>query len=110
VRLQEINGSKGDLVLTAPIGQVQLTDLTLEGGRGEDKMVSEMVIPSSSSYYELGKSLAIGGLGSTGRLYAQFAKDIREGTKLTPDFAHALAHHQLLDAIKHLHVQEWHRN
>lgn len=94
----EINGSKGDLVLTAPIGQVQLTDLKLEGGRGEDTTVSEMVIPSS--YYELGKNVAIGGLGGTGRLYAQFAKDISEGTNLTPDFAHALAHHQFLDAIE----------
>ena len=47
----EINGSKGDLILTAPIGQVQLTDLKLEGGRGEDTTVSEMAIPSS--YYEL---------------------------------------------------------
>ena len=59
--------------------------------------------------HELGKSLAIGGLGSTGRLYAQFAKDIREGTKLTPDFAHALVTISF-DAIEHLHVQEWHRN
>ena len=42
----EINGSKGDLVLTAPIGQVELTDLKLEGGRGEDTIVSEMAIPS----------------------------------------------------------------
>lgn len=36
----------------------------------------------------------------TRRLYAQFAKDIREGTNLTPDFAHDPAHHQLLDAIE----------
>jgi predicted dehydrogenase len=106
----EINGSKGDLILTAPIGQVQLTDLKLEGGRGEDTTVSEMAIPSS--YYDLaqnvpaGVSSNSGGLyeqgvsNNTRRLYVQFAKDIREGTNLTPDFAHALAHHQLLDAIE----------
>ncbi|MGE6378357.1 Gfo/Idh/MocA family protein [Peribacillus muralis] len=94
----EINGSKGDLILTAPTGQLQLADLKLEGGRGEDKAVSEMDIPSS--YYELAQNVPAGVASTTGRLYAQFAKDIRESTHLTPDFAHALAHHKLLHALE----------
>jgi predicted dehydrogenase len=94
----EINGSKGDLILTASFGQVQVADLKLEGGRGEDTMVSEMAIPSS--YYELAKNVPAGSASNTGRLYAQFAKDIREGTNLTPDFVHALSRHRLLNAIE----------
>lgn len=42
----EINGSEGNLILTAPTGRLQLADLKLEGRREEGKTVSEMVIPS----------------------------------------------------------------
>jgi predicted dehydrogenase len=94
----EINGTKGDLILTAPSGHLQLAELKLEGGREEDKTVSEMTIPSS--YYELAQQVPAGVASNTGRLYAQFAKDIREGTHFTPDFTHALARHKLLDTLE----------
>jgi predicted dehydrogenase len=87
----EINGSKGDLVLTGSTGHVQFGRFKLEGGREEDKEVKEMVIPLS--YYELAKNAPTGLASNNARLYAQFANDIREGTHLTPDFEHALAHH-----------------
>ncbi|AEP91662.1 Gfo/Idh/MocA family protein [Bacillus subtilis] len=94
----EINGSEGDLILTAPTGHLQLANVKLEGGRGKDKTVSEMTIPSS--YFELGQHVPAGVASNTGRLYAQFAKDIREGTHFAPDFAHAVARHRLLDTLE----------
>ncbi|MCM3675102.1 hypothetical protein M3699_14730 [Peribacillus simplex] len=75
------------MILTAPTGHLQLADLKLEGGREE-------------AYYELAQNVPAGLASNTGRLYAQFAKDIREGTNFTPDFAHALAHHKLLDTLE----------
>jgi hypothetical protein len=34
------------------------------------------------------------------QIYAQFAKDIHEGTHVVPGFAHAVSRHRLLDAIE----------
>jgi predicted dehydrogenase len=92
----EINGSEGDLVLSSPIGNVQVADLKLSGGCGADAEVAELVIP--------GPSLA-GGIpeapgGNVLRLYAQFAEDIRNGTNIAPDFAHALRQHRVIAAIQ----------
>ena len=43
----EINGTEGDLVLTAPgiNGNLQVADLRLEGGRGGDTTVAEITVP-----------------------------------------------------------------
>jgi len=42
----EINGTDGDLVLTAPDnGNVQATDLTLTGGREEERKVASIPLP-----------------------------------------------------------------
>jgi predicted dehydrogenase len=94
----EINGSEGDLVLTAPNGNVQVADLKLEGGRGAEKTVSEIAIPPH--YSDLIANVPAGPPSNVGQIYAHLARDIREGTHTVPDFAHALEHHRLLDAIQ----------
>ncbi|WP_192885633.1 hypothetical protein [Priestia megaterium] len=57
-----------------------------------------MTIPSS--YYELAHQVPACVASNTGRLYAQFAKDMREGTHFTPDFVHDGARHKLLDTLE----------
>lgn len=94
----EINGSKGDLVFTADIGIVQVADLKLEGGRNGDVAVREIPIPPR--YHSLAPDLPEGRPRNVGYLYAQFAKDLREGTRLVPDFVEATKRHALHDAIQ----------
>jgi predicted dehydrogenase len=88
----EINGSDGDLVLTAEHGNIQVADLRLSGGRGGDPAVSEIPIPAADAFQGPGANVA--------RLYAQFARDLREGTRVAPDFDHALRRHRLLAEIE----------
>ncbi|MCY9656586.1 Gfo/Idh/MocA family oxidoreductase [Paenibacillus chondroitinus] len=96
----EIIGTDGELVITADFnGNMQNTELKLRGGKGEDKTLGEIVIPSQ--YTEDIESIPEGPARSSniGKFYASLAKDLREGTTETPDFAHALKRHRLYDTI-----------
>lgn len=43
----EINGTEGDLVLTAPVGHPQLSPLALEGGRGTSTALTPLTVPEA---------------------------------------------------------------
>jgi predicted dehydrogenase len=99
--LWEINGTEGDLLVTLdapPI--VQLTRATLRGGRADQTTLSELAVPSryervpafAGRQHEMAYNLA--------HAYEQLYRDLREGTALTPDFAHAVRRHRLLDDIQ----------
>jgi predicted dehydrogenase len=45
--LWEINGTEGDLRLTAPTGHAQLTQLSLFGGRGDDRTLQPLTVSDS---------------------------------------------------------------
>jgi predicted dehydrogenase len=94
----EINGTEGDLVLSSDVGNLQVADLRLEGGRGADRTVSTIALPAS--YAEAPGGLATAPGSNVLRLYAALAQDIRSGTREVPDFAHALRRHRLLAAIE----------
>jgi predicted dehydrogenase len=94
----EINGAKGDLALTSNVGNLQVADLVLQGGREADSAVKPINLPASYSTEPGGLS---GGLGANMfRLYAQLARDIRDGTHVVPDFAHAVRRHRELESIE----------
>lgn len=95
----EINGTEGDLVLTAGWGNMQVADLTLAGGRGDDSTVQPIQVPAAyrdGVPDELSRSAA----GGVARLYRQFARDLADGTQTVPDFAHALRRHRFIDAVE----------
>ncbi len=94
----EINGTEGDLVLSSPTGNLQVADLTLEGGRGDDTGVAEIPVPAR--YFTGVPATLTGPAHNVAQTYAQFARDLAEGTRLVPDFAHALARHRLVDAVE----------
>jgi predicted dehydrogenase len=94
----EINGTQGDLVLSADIGIVRVADLKLQSGRDGEAFVGELPIPHR--YHELAPQVPAGRPRNIGYLYAQFAKDLREGTQLAPDFVEATKRHTLIDAIQ----------
>ena len=96
----EINGTEGDLVLTAPgiNGNLQVADLRLEGGRGGDTTVAEITVPDR--YFAPVPRTLTGPPQNVAQTYARLAKDLREGTHTVPDFAYALERHRLVDAIE----------
>lgn len=101
--LWEINGTEGDLVLTGDSGHLQFGQVELRGARGDRRELRPLPVP--------GDYLLPGGLdrlaaldgpaGVVAHAYHQLRADLRDGTSVVPDFAHAAAHHRLLDRITH---------
>ena len=94
----EINGTQGDLVLTAGIGIIQVADLKLEGGRDADASVGGLPIPHF--YYDFAPQAPARRPRNVGYLYTQFARDLREGTHQVPVFVEATKRHALVEAIQ----------
>lgn len=94
----EINGSEGDLVLTSPIGNLQVLAPTLLGAQGAQTTVAPLTVPPE---YDLAVNAPDGPAANVARLYAAFAADLRNGAPgaTAPDFAHALRLHRTLDRI-----------
>ncbi|MFY9328970.1 MAG: Gfo/Idh/MocA family oxidoreductase [Georgfuchsia sp.] len=96
--LWEINGSEGDLQLTAVSGHGQMAEMTVHGGRGADKRLQ--VLPVPDQYRWAPPQTAPGVAFNVAQAYARFAKDFREGTRLCPTFDDAVTRHRLLHAIE----------
>jgi predicted dehydrogenase len=95
----EINGSKGDLVLTSPVGNLQVIDPLLSGGQGSDHGVQPLAVPPG---YDLAPQAPEGPAANVARLYAAFAQDVAADAPgaLAPDFSHAARLHGWLQAIE----------
>jgi predicted dehydrogenase len=91
----EINGTKGDLLITAESGFANMASLQVTGSRerGTPEVLHAAIEHDGAS--ELG-----GPAVNVARLYKQFATDLAEGTRFTPDFHVALSRHRLLQAIE----------
>ena len=57
-------------------------------------------LPIPHRYYDSAPQIPGGRPRNVGFLYAQFAKDLREGTHRVPDFVEAVKRHALVDAIQ----------
>ena len=94
--LWEINGTEGDLQLTADGGQAQLFELTVRGGKGAQSSVEILAVPEEYRW-----APPQPGLGTNvAQAYARFACDYREGTHLCPTFEDAVTRHRMLNAIE----------
>lgn len=89
----EINGSKGDLLLTSPVGYVGLGGFNLMGAHG-DEVLHPIVVPADFGADE--NVLA----GNVKKLYELFATDVTAGTQLSPRFEDAVKLHRLIGAIE----------
>jgi predicted dehydrogenase len=94
--LWEINGTEGDLQITAPIGHAQLAPLTLHGARGDEEALSLMSIPD---HYRTVPAELTGPAVTVAEAYARFAEG-PAATDPLPDFAIAVTRHRLIDAIE----------
>ena len=91
--LWEINGTEGDLQVTADGGQAQIFELTVRGGNG-----AQLAVLPVPPQYRVAPPL--GPATNVAQAYAHFARDYREGTHLCPTFDDAVTRHRMLDAIE----------
>lgn len=88
----EINGTDGDLLVTADNGNIQVADLHLAGGRGDDDVVGVIKLDVTDGISGMG--------GNVRRLYAAIANDLVTDSRAVADFAEALAVHEELSRIE----------
>ena len=97
--LWEINGTEGDLRITATNDQVpviNISRLRVEAGRKGEEGYRELEIPQS---YYFGLEDAVAARNVAG-IYGLMAEDLLLGTDTAPDFDDAVAIHKVLDAIE----------
>ena len=93
--LWEINGTEGDLQLTADGGHAQIFELAVRGDNGAQGQLESLPVPARYR----GPS-AQGPAANLAHAYARFARDYREGTHLCPTFDDAVTRHRMLNAIE----------
>ena len=91
----EAHGTEGTLVATSA-ALPQITPVSLRGARG-DEPLAPLEVPDDAP---AGLSVPAGPGHNIARSYARMATAIRDGSEAQPDFDHALALHQLLDAVQ----------
>ncbi|MFF3646867.1 Gfo/Idh/MocA family protein [Streptomyces sp. NPDC002564] len=96
----EINGTAGDLVVTAASGHLQQAAPRVRGGRGPDTGLAELPVPDR--YFDVPELDDLRGLPgyNVGAQYARVLADLTGGGTHAPDFAHAARRQALLDAIE----------
>jgi predicted dehydrogenase len=95
--LWEINGTEGDLQLTAAGGQAQIFELEVRGGRGAQSALELLPVPAE---YRWSPPQVPGPSTNVAQAYARFARDYRDGTRLCPTFDDAVTRHRMLHAIE----------
>src|SRR6267143_2059058 len=83
--LWEINGTEGDLQLTATGGQAQIWELDVLGGEGDQSALELLTVPEQYRW-----APPQGPSTNVAQAYALFARDYREGTRLCPTFDDAV--------------------
>lgn len=95
----EINGSEGDLVVTAPSGHLQLVPITVEGARG-DGQLGVLQVPEQYRPLPDLDPVTHSQAYAVAHAYHQFLEDLRRGTTVVPDFDHAVIRHRSI-AVNH---------
>jgi predicted dehydrogenase len=95
--LWEINGTEGDLQLTAAGGQAQIFEMEVRGGNAPQSSLESLPVPEQ---YRWAPPQDPGPSTNVAQAYARFARDYREGTHLCPTFDDAVTRHRMLDAIE----------
>jgi predicted dehydrogenase len=94
----EINGTDGDLVVSANLGHLQLADLTLHGAQ-RDSQLAELAVPDT--YFTAGRALARSDphAYNVACAYVQILADLNDGAGTVPTFDHAVMRQQMLAQI-----------
>lgn len=100
----EINGTKGDLVITAPSGHLQLVPITIEGARGGQQQVGVLEVPQTYRPLDNLDPIAQSQAYAVAHAYRQFLEDLRDGTTVVPDFEHAVIRHRSIHSVDSIHA------
>jgi len=92
----EINGTDGDLEITAASGHLQAADLILRGGRGADGVLEALPVPDGYRASPAGLPTSAVNVAEA---YARFAMGASAPDPI-PDFNDAVRLHRLLEAIE----------
>src|SRR5436853_5332971 len=95
--LWEINGTEGDLQLTAAGGHAQMFEMTVRGGKGAQSALEVLPVPEK---YRWSPPQGPGLSTNVAQAYAHFARDYREGTHFCPTFDDAVTRHRMLNAVE----------
>jgi predicted dehydrogenase len=96
--LFEIHGPDGDLSLSATMrASTQRQELTVRGGRRQDKDLAEMEVPAK--YRWVPDTVPTGSPYNVAQLYQKFGRAIRDGVAFHPSFNEAVTRHRMLDMI-----------
>ena len=93
----DITGSAGDLKITNTTSFGDAFN-RLEGAQGDGQTMREMPVPEA--YNWLPASELGGSVQELTNLYAAYARDRNDGTRLAPTFADALQMHELMERIE----------
>lgn len=94
--LWEINGTEGDIQVIGPLGHGQLTQFTILGAQGNDRVLQIIPIPNEM-YDGLPDDPVI---RNVKQIYRRIAADIRNNTRTAPSFEDAVILGKLLNDIE----------
>jgi predicted dehydrogenase len=95
----EIYGSEGTLMMIGGGEAGQESKRMLMGGRKEDKSLQPLEVPERLKW--VGEDVRTLSEGyDVGQMWVNFAKAIRGGERIEPDFDSAVRRHRMLDAIQ----------
>lgn len=106
--LWEINGTEGDLVITAGSGHIQMAPLTVRGSRRGESL-HELAVPERYLIVDTALADTHPRAYNVACAYTQLAADLRHGTTETPTFDHAVQRHRFLRDVVHA-AGEGHRS
>jgi len=96
----EINGSLGDILVTAPVGHPQMAPLLVSRSDPGGTFVPSDI---SNALHDGFPDHPVP--GNVARLYARMASDIRSGSRTAPRFEDGLALHQMIAGIQDVAVR-----
>lgn len=89
----EINGTRGDLLITSPVGYVGIGGMRLQGAQGEETL-HELEIPASYAAHGVEGPAQL-----VASAYVRLAEGLSGGAWQGPDFDHAVELHRLIDRL-----------
>lgn len=94
--LWEINGTEGDITVTAPNGFGELVPLSVSGAKTGQ---AQAPLPTPEKcYWAPGRPTGVA--VNVAQAYAHIVADMRDGGNRAPDFAHAVLRYKMLDALQ----------
>jgi predicted dehydrogenase len=94
----EINGTNGEMIITADGGHPAVFNVTIKGANGPNNTMQELKVPDRYSMVEMTSA----GMPAfnLAHQYLRLANDLQNGTQLSPTFDDALIRHRMIAAIE----------